>query len=547
MINLHRILLASMMMVSCTINLSAQEQSVRPGINDPFRSPAVDEFVGKFEVESREVYAHRKEIVKACQIKPGQTVADIGAGTGLFTRLFAEAVGNQGQVIAVDIAQKFLDHITLTAREAGFKNIKTLQSKPDSSELPAESVDLIFICDTYHHFEFPQKTMVSLQRALKPGGRLILIDFHRVVGKSTDWVMSHVRAGQEVFEREITDAGLRKVNEEKELLKENYFVIFEKPTTKTNQQSADHAPEPGQGKGHGPGPEMRADQAVFHYLLENHSKIHRTVKLLDNGVDTLTESDDPAVAAKIQEHVVAMHERVKKGRGLRFWDELFVAIFKDYDKITMLVENTEKGVRVKETSDNKQVVSLIQAHAEVVSLFVKHGFDEAHKNHPVPKPQQGTSKQIFPLIKNYGGITPRPQATEQPKAGAKVVLDVTSDAKPTEINKGLERAARLINLYGAAGMKATDVKLTIVLHGEAIKSAIKDVHYKQRFEQPTNPNLPLIAELKSAGVEVLICGQALSNKGYNDNELAAEVTIAASAITALANKQAAGYSYVPVP
>ena len=106
--------------------------------------------------------------------------------------MFSAAVGKEGRVIAVDIARKFLDHIQATSREAGLKNVDTLLCTADSTELPPESVDVAFICDTYHHFEFPLKTMASLQRALKPGGRVILIDFRRVDGKSTEWVMSHV-------------------------------------------------------------------------------------------------------------------------------------------------------------------------------------------------------------------------------------------------------------------------------------------------------------------------------------------------------------------
>lgn len=224
-----RLLIAGLILGGLTPQVYAQKQSVRPGINDPFRNPDVKDFVGRFEVESREVYARRNEIVAACKIKPGQTVADIGAGTGLFTRLFSDLVGKEGRVIAVDIAQEFLDHIQRTSREAGHKNIDTLLCKPDSTELPPESVDVAFICDTYHHFEFPIKTMISLQRALKPEGRVIFIDFRREEGKSSDWVLSHVRAGQEVFEREITEAGLLKSHEERELLKENYFVVFQKP------------------------------------------------------------------------------------------------------------------------------------------------------------------------------------------------------------------------------------------------------------------------------------------------------------------------------
>jgi ubiquinone/menaquinone biosynthesis C-methylase UbiE len=404
--------------LTCSMSFSAigvaQEKSVKPGINDTFRDPNPQEFLGKFEVESREVYARRKEIAAACQIQPGQTVADIGAGTGLFTRMFADTVGTDGRVIAVDIAQKFLDHIVATTREAGQRNVETVLCKADSTELPPDSVDVAFICDTYHHFEFPLKTMASLHRALKPGGRVVLVDFRRVEGTSTDWVMNHVRAGQEVFEAEIVQSGFKKVYEERELLKENYFAVFEKAA------SADSAtvrrPGRGRGMGRGPGPEMRADQDVFHFLLDHHAEIRRSVKRLDNGVETLTESDNKDVAAKIQEHVASMHERVKEGRGLRFWDELFVAIFNKYDQIRMTVEKTEKGVKVVETSDDKAVVLLIQAHAEVVSQFVAHGFDEAHKNHPVPAVAPAASKLEFPIIPKQGGVLPRPKAVEQPRA-----------------------------------------------------------------------------------------------------------------------------------
>jgi predicted methyltransferase len=207
---------------------AGQEKSVKPGINDPFKNPDVKEFTKKFEVESREVFTHRKEIVAACKLKPGLVVADVGAGTGLFTRLFAVEVGEKGKVIAVDIAENFLDHIKKTCAEAKISNVETLKCTATSAELPANSVDVVFICDTYHHFEFPFRTMASIHRALKPGGRLIVIDFHRIKGKSSDFVMGHVRAGQEIFVKEIEESGFKKVREEKGLLEENYFVVFEK-------------------------------------------------------------------------------------------------------------------------------------------------------------------------------------------------------------------------------------------------------------------------------------------------------------------------------
>jgi ubiquinone/menaquinone biosynthesis C-methylase UbiE len=210
---------------------AAQDKSVRPGINKPFENPDVPDYIGKFETESREIFAQRKEIVAACNLKEGMTAADIGAGTGLFTRLFAKQVGPKGKVYAVDIARRFIEHIEKTCKDADIKNVVGVVCTADSVRLPAKSVDLVFICDTYHHFEFPFKTMASIHEALRPGGQVIVIDFHRIEGKSSEWVLNHVRAGQEVVVKEIESSGFKKVAEKK-LLKENYFVVFEKVEAK---------------------------------------------------------------------------------------------------------------------------------------------------------------------------------------------------------------------------------------------------------------------------------------------------------------------------
>ena len=221
---------------------TAQEKSVRPGINQPFENPDVKKFIGAFEGESREIYTQRKQIVAACKLKPGMTVGDIGAGTGLFTRLFAAEVGPQGKVYAVDIARKFINHIEETCREKGIRNVTGVVCTASSVSLPPGSIDLAFICDTYHHFEYPARTMASIHDALRPGGRVVLIDFKRIKGESRDWVMGHVRAGQETFTEEIKAAGFRQAEESK-LLKENYCVVFEK--VEKNKDHDRKAAEPG--------------------------------------------------------------------------------------------------------------------------------------------------------------------------------------------------------------------------------------------------------------------------------------------------------------
>ncbi|MGA2254405.1 MAG: DUF1553 domain-containing protein [Thermoguttaceae bacterium] len=206
----------------------AQEKSVNPGINAPYeKNPDPKTFAASFEVESREVFNLRKEIVAACRLKPGMSVADVGAGTGLFTRLFAAEVAPGGTVYAADIAEAFLNHIAATCKDAGIKNVKTVLCKVDSSELPPTAVDVVFLCDVYHHFEFPAKTLATLHAALKPSGRLVLVDYRREEDKTPQWRLKHVRAGQEVFTREIEAAGFKLQGEEK-FLKDNYMVEFQR-------------------------------------------------------------------------------------------------------------------------------------------------------------------------------------------------------------------------------------------------------------------------------------------------------------------------------
>src|SRR6266850_6186762 len=133
--------------------LAAQDKSVRPGINQQFENPKAEEFVGRFEREGRDAFDHREAIVKAVGLKPGMIVADVGAGTGLFTRLFSKEVGPQGKIYAVDIAENFVRHVEQQARSAGLTNVEGVVCRPDNVNLPPNSVDLAYICDVYTHFE----------------------------------------------------------------------------------------------------------------------------------------------------------------------------------------------------------------------------------------------------------------------------------------------------------------------------------------------------------------------------------------------------------
>lgn len=169
----------------------------------------------------------------------------------------------------------------------------------------------------------------------------------------------------------------------------------------------------GPGRGLGPGnsgpefrggrqdPTFQTDHEVFHFLLDNGDKIRRQVKNLTNGIETLTESDDPEVAAKIQEHVAAMYDRVEENRPIHMRDPLFRELFQHTDKIEMNLEDTEKGIRVVETSSDPYVAKLLKAHAEVVSLFINNGRAEAQKNHAVPSRDTNSQRSTIQVSTGF--------------------------------------------------------------------------------------------------------------------------------------------------
>ncbi len=211
--------------LACLLPLGVFAQGASPDVNAPYRNPSYTEWQRRLETEGREVYERRHAIVAATGLRPGQAVADIGAGTGLFTRLFAVQVGSQGRVYAVDIAREFVRGNLRRAREEGYQNVIGIESTQADTRLAESSVDAAFICDAYHHFEQPQAMLASIRRALRPAGALIVVDFERVPGVSPDWILKHVRGGKDEFRGEIEAAGFRFVEEVK-LMSENYFLRF---------------------------------------------------------------------------------------------------------------------------------------------------------------------------------------------------------------------------------------------------------------------------------------------------------------------------------
>lgn len=178
-----------------------------------------------FESEDRAIYHKRFQVLDALGLTPGMHVADIGAGSGFFTRLMAERIGPSGTAYGVEISGLLVAHIERSALAQGLRNVKAVLGTPASPNLPPGSVDLVLVADSYHHFEYPREMLNGIKAALRPDGALWLIDFDRVEGVSHPFILQDVRAGRQTFIREFAAAGFELVDEAR-IFDDEYVLKF---------------------------------------------------------------------------------------------------------------------------------------------------------------------------------------------------------------------------------------------------------------------------------------------------------------------------------
>lgn len=153
-----------------------------------------------------------------------------------------------------------------------------------------------------------------------------------------------------------------------------------------------------------------------------------------------------------------------------------------------------------------------------------------------------------PAIEGYGKMHPLPKAAYQPdpKATYKIVFAMTAASKaPEEVNPAVERVARAVNLYVSAGVPLSHLKFVAVAYGGATAIALDDAHYKSAYKV-ANPNLPVIARLRKAGVDVAVCGQAVLEHKYQYEWIDPSVTVALSALTKITSLEEQGYHLMPL-
>ena len=136
-------------------------------------------YMKALEDPKRDEYQKPHEVLTALNIKPGEVIADIGAGTGYFTFRLAHHVGDKGKVYAVDVSPDMIRHINRRSRDAKATNVVSILADNDDPLLAEQSVNRIFICDVWHHVENQTKYLAIMKKLLKPGGEIVMIDFHK--------------------------------------------------------------------------------------------------------------------------------------------------------------------------------------------------------------------------------------------------------------------------------------------------------------------------------------------------------------------------------
>jgi ubiquinone/menaquinone biosynthesis C-methylase UbiE len=176
-------------------------------------------YIDHMERQERLESIQVERVVQALVLAPGSMVADIGAGSGLFTRAMAKEVA-PGVVYAVDINPNLLAHIEKSAQEAGVANIETILASEDDPHLP-EALDVVFICDTLHYIHEPEQYLSELHAHVRPGGRVAIIDFFR------NWPPMSNQFSPEQLESWMESAGFARVAKH-DFIEDQYLLVFQR-------------------------------------------------------------------------------------------------------------------------------------------------------------------------------------------------------------------------------------------------------------------------------------------------------------------------------
>ena len=180
-------------------------------------------YIAMLENPARDAYQKPHEVVMSLGLKEGETIADIGAGSGYFAFRFSHHVGDNGRVYAVDINPDMIVYMNRRIRDMKVKNVVTVLAAPDDPLLMDASIDRFFICETWHHIENKTQYLALMKKMLKPGGQVIMLDYQQKdlpIGPPNE-----MKVAREDVIKQMQAAGF-KLEKENTFLPYHYVLIF---------------------------------------------------------------------------------------------------------------------------------------------------------------------------------------------------------------------------------------------------------------------------------------------------------------------------------
>ncbi len=170
-----------------------------------------------------------KELVQAMGLERGMTVADVGTGIGYMLPFLSRAVGRNGHVIGEDIFDDFLAAAKQTAENQKLANVSFVKGTETDPMLPEGQVDQVLVLDAYHHFDYPEKMLAAIHKSLKPGGKLVIVEYYKTPEAMPNGrAMNHIRLNKPDVIKEIEGNHFRLVSEREHVPGSQYMLVLEK-------------------------------------------------------------------------------------------------------------------------------------------------------------------------------------------------------------------------------------------------------------------------------------------------------------------------------
>ena len=217
-----------MKLLLVTVLISVAYAQVADKANAGYKTPEGREQVARTLIApDRDAKQKPEELVQAMSLKPGMVVADIGTGAGYMLPFLSRAVGANGRVLAEDIQDDFLAKARSKAESENLGNVTYIKGSETDPMLPKSGVDVALALDSYHHYDYPEKMLAGIRRGLKPGGRLVIVEYYKsATAMPNGRALEHIRLDAPEVIKEIEANGFRLVSQREHIKDSQYMLTF---------------------------------------------------------------------------------------------------------------------------------------------------------------------------------------------------------------------------------------------------------------------------------------------------------------------------------